>query len=150
MADSQLQLGLDPRGVLEERVNRMLYAGEDRFAFTPEERGLLLVLKSHMGAARAIPIAALQERLHLSAREIKAAARGLVVRAGLPVIGSRQEPYGYYLSIDPRETAGARNVLLNEVAALVERLKALDESEDRITRRVRAIFAGGHKEGDAA
>lgn len=142
MAD-QLQLGIDPRGELDARITRMLYpvAGETS-PLDDAERGLLTILQKHMGAANAIWIARLAERLQMSPREVKATARALVVKLGLPVVGLRTPPYGYYLAISEEELKGARNVLLSEVKALSSRLIALGESEERIVLHVREASKG--------
>jgi hypothetical protein len=146
----QLNLGLDPRAELDAKITRLLFptAGETS-PLSEEERRLLLVLQKHMGHDNAIWISRLTERLDLSPREIKAAARNLVVKLGLPVVGSRQAPYGYYLAITPEELLSARNVLLSEVKALASRLVALGESEGRIIAHIHLALKGEH-EGDAA
>jgi DNA-binding Lrp family transcriptional regulator len=147
----QLQLGLDPRAELDAKISRILFpvAGET-CPLSQEERDLLKLLQMHMGNDHAIPISRIADRLHLSPREIKDAARNLVVKLGLPIVGARQKPFGYFVAITPQELQGARNVLLSEVKALATRLVALGENEGRIVASVHAALKGQPEEGDAA
>lgn len=146
MPEAQFSLGLDPRAELDARITRMLFptAGETS-PLSPEERALLLVLQKHMGKDQAIWISRLAERMDMSPREIKAAARNLVVKLGLPVVGSRQAPYGYYLAITREELEGARNVLRSELVAISQRLVALGDEEGHIIASIHL----GLKEGNA-
>jgi hypothetical protein len=150
----QLQLGMDPRAELDAKISRLLYGGAgDRPEISAEARELLVILQKHMGLSNAIWISRLAERLGLSPREVKAAARELVVKLKLPVVGSRQAPYGYYLAINAEELRHARNVLRSEIRALTVRLIALGEEVQHIHAAVGSAARDGaadELEGDAA
>lgn len=149
MTDAQVTLGVscDPAGEMDARILRLLYPGAgERAALADEERRLLQVLRGHMGAANAIQIARLGLRLDLEPRAVKAAACGLVVKFGLPVVGSRQPPYGYFIALTHEEMEHARAILLAEVGALAQRLVALGASEEAIVLHVRKAVAGEEKQ----
>jgi hypothetical protein len=50
----------------------------------------------------------------------------LVVEFGLPLAGSRQEPFGYYFALSAEERANATRPLKRELRALAQRVHALE------------------------
>jgi hypothetical protein len=104
-------------------------AGDPGFPGWPlpiEAAKLLRALRSAHGAKLARPIRELVPLLDLSEREVKQAARTLVVEFGLPVVGLRVKPYGYYLAVTTEERLAAANTLKHEIRALARRVRALE------------------------
>jgi len=58
-------------------------------------------------------------------REVKAIAKELIERWHIPIGGSRQKPYGYFLIVTAEDQALAVRPLVNELRSLVRRLRAL-------------------------
>jgi predicted ArsR family transcriptional regulator len=131
--DPQFGFGFDRNGEIEARVHELLFTRDLKpFPITDEQRALLRILSGHKGAAFAITIAELlklSSLSHLDARAIKLAARGLVVDYGLPVVGMRRPPYGYYLAITPDELAEAIRPLIGEIKQIARRVRALQGSD---------------------
>lgn len=132
-SDPQFGFGFDRTGEIDARVRELLFTRDLKpFPITDEQRALLRILSGHKGAASAITIAELlklQSLSHLDPRAIKLAARGLVVDYGLPVVGMRRPPYGYYLAITPEELAEAVRPLIGEIVQISRRVRALQGSE---------------------
>jgi hypothetical protein len=91
-----------------------------------EAEKLLRALRHAHGAKQARPIRELARQLDLSEREVKQAARTLVVEFSLPLVGSRIQPYGYYLAVTSEERLQAANTLKHEIVALARRVRALE------------------------
>ena len=91
-----------------------------------EAEKLLRALRLARGAKLARPIRELAGLLDLSEREVKQAARTLVVEFGLPIVGSRVQPYGYYLAVTTEERLAAASTLKHEIRALARRVRALE------------------------
>jgi hypothetical protein len=91
-----------------------------------EAKKLLRALHYAQGSKRARPIRELAQLLDLSEREVKQAARTLVVEFGLPLVGSRVKPHGYYLAVTTEERLQAATTLKHEIVALARRVRALE------------------------
>ena len=91
---------------------------------------LLRLLAGHKGAANAICIREIVERLTLNVeqwdpRTVKAAVKDLVERFGIPIGGSRKKPYGYFLILTAEDQADAARPLRRELESLSRRLRKL-------------------------
>lgn len=127
MAES-LQLGFDREGEIDRRIDELLTANSlQPWPLTEDQRVLLRMLKWHKGEQRPIRIAVIQGKLSLTDREIKEAVRSLDY--GLPIVGLRRPPYGYFVAITPEEVAEAVRPLRNEVLQIARRIRALRDSD---------------------
>jgi hypothetical protein len=123
------QLGPDPHDV-ESRVLELINSRDTKpWPLTEDQRALLHVLRWHKGADRAITIAMLDAKLNIDVRGIKDAVRSLVVDFGLPIVGSRRQPYGYYIAITAEEIAEAIRPLRGEIIQIARRVRALRGNE---------------------
>jgi hypothetical protein len=91
-----------------------------------EAEKLLRALRQARGMKNARPIRELAPLLDLGEREIKEAARTLVVEFGIPLVGSRREHGGYYLAVTTEERVSAATTLKHEIRALARRVRALE------------------------
>ncbi|HWQ97242.1 MAG TPA: hypothetical protein VN577_20190 [Terriglobales bacterium] len=94
-------------------------------ALTDCERAVLKKLMGHPGERNAAPIADFAEKLNYTPRQIKEAVRCLIMEFDLPIAGSRQKPFGYYMATTSEEIQAASRPLESEVFALMQRIRAL-------------------------
>jgi len=131
-----LQLALDPEAALDQRVDQVLAGRQGKYDLPPEGRKLLALLKWHKGAARAIPLREIRERLSgsggqsdINDREIKWLAKVLTEDFGIPVGASRgggdAGPHGYFLCVTPEDLELAARPYIHELISLARRIRAL-------------------------
>ena len=162
-----LQLALDPEAALEQRVREVLAGRQGKYALPPEARRLLKLLAWHRGAAQAIPLREIQERLkvgeaNVSDREIKEAAKILTEDFAIPVGASRSRssdrPAGYFLCVTPEDLERAAEPYIHELISLARRIRALrgpqmvEHAFEQARLELGAAGSGqpaGKQEGDA-
>ena len=127
-----LQLALDPEAALDQRVDQVLAGRQGKYPLPAEAKRLLALLKWHKGAARAIPLREIRERLNSKEgdytgdeRCIKEMAKVLTEDFGIPIGASRQQPYGYFLCVTPEDLDRAAEPYIHELISLARRIRAL-------------------------
>ena len=123
--NNALQLALDPQTALDQRVAEVLAGRQGKYALPPEALRLLKLLRWHCGAARAIPLREVAEKLSLGDRELKEMAKVLTEDFGIPVGARRQRPYGYFLCVTAEDLELAAQVYIHELISLARRIRAL-------------------------
>jgi hypothetical protein len=98
-------------------------------------REVLQIIWMHRGARNAIKAEDILLQLvrpvnENSRREIKGAVEDLVTRLRVPIGGSRQKPYGYFLIVTAADHDLAIQPLRHEMESLIRRLRALTSKED--------------------
>src|SRR5574341_483575 len=129
-----LQFALDPEAAIEQRVDEVLAGRQGKYALPAEAKRLLELLRWHRGAARAIPLREIAERLTarcgcgkaiVTDRELKEMAKVLTEDFGIPIGASRQPPYGYFLCVTAEDLERAAEPYIHELISLARRLRAL-------------------------
>lgn len=124
----QFQFALDPAAALEQQINHLLF-GRTEIPLTTEEREILLILRWHKGASNAKPLADFAAKLNLSPRSMKQHIRNLAVTHKLPIGGSRQEPYGFFLCVTAEDIEVALRPIWNEIKSLLQRAHAVGDRQ---------------------
>jgi hypothetical protein len=133
-----LQLGFAGMG-LEPTVDahvRSVMLGSGPWPATNLQRELLRILLYHQGAQRAITLHALMVKLDRvckpipTEREIKDAARSLVVDFKVRVGASRGKPGGYFLVTTAEEARDAASPYISEIRQLARRVRVLLDPHD--------------------
>jgi hypothetical protein len=129
-----LQLGLTGIAPIEppDAHARKVMTGEfGPWPITDLQREFLRVLVFHQGAQRAIQLRDLMAKLQSKVRpipterEIKDAARSLVVDFKVRIGASRQRPAGYYLITNSQEARDAAQAYIAEIKHLAQRVRVL-------------------------
>jgi hypothetical protein len=138
-----LQLALDPEAALDQRLDQVLAGRQGKYPLPEEGKRLLGLLRWHKGAARAIPLREIRERLNgapnepvqLMDRDIKFLAKVLTEDFGVPVgacrssgHGGRGEAggiHGYFLCVTPEDLELAARPYIHELISLARRIRAL-------------------------
>jgi hypothetical protein len=132
-----LQLALYPEAALEQRVLEVLAGRQGKYPLPEEAKRLLELLRWHCGAARAIPLREIRERLpgsggqsEINDREIKFLAKALTEDFGIPIGASRGSgeaagTHGYFLCVTPEDLELATRPYVLELISLARRIRAL-------------------------
>lgn len=123
--NAALQLALDPEAALEQRVAEVLAGRQGKYPLPPEAKRLLELLRWHRGAAHAIPLREVGEKLDLGDRELKEMAKVLTEDFAIPIGASRQQPYGYFLCVTAADLELAAQPYIHELISLARRIRAL-------------------------
>ena len=140
MTDS-LQLGFaGMTAVPQERPDahprRVLCGSCGPWPPTDLQREMLRILLFHQGAQSPILLRDLMGKLQRvitplpTEREIKDAARGLIVDFKVRIGASRSKPYGYFLITTPQEARDAAALYIGEIRELARRVRVLLEPHD--------------------
>jgi hypothetical protein len=133
MSDS-LQLGFAGMGPVDPpdaHARKVLSGLCGPWPLTDLQRELLRILVFHLGASRAIQLRDLMLKLQRivkplpTEREIKDAARSLVVDFKVRIGASRQRPAGYYLITNSQEARDAAQPYIAEIRHLAQRVRVL-------------------------
>lgn len=124
-----IQMSLDPGANLDVLINRLFTGNGGPWPMPPKQHDLLRLLQPHKGSENARPLASIIARLGMPARDVKAAVKSLVEDFGIPIGGSRQEPYGYFLIVTPSDLEKALQPLRSEVQSIARRVRALAGNE---------------------
>jgi hypothetical protein len=114
-----------------QQIQHLLYpSGQEIPGVTPlplteDQRRLLIVLRSHSGRQRAIPLAIICEQTKLGEREVKNLMRSLVVDFKVRIGAARTQPNGYYLITNAEEAREAAQVYESEIVELAKRVRVL-------------------------
>ena len=143
------QFAEDPMGALEALISQALWRAP--VPLPQKARELLMILRWYKGAHNARPLAEIAAKLKVSDREVKQHAKTLTEEYGIPVGGSRQQPYGYFLCVTAEDYAAARRPYVHEVRSLVERLKFHQPSQRlmEILGQLRAELGEGEEKKSA-
>jgi hypothetical protein len=123
------QLSLDAGMNLDERIAEVLAGKNVPWAPESEQAVLLEMLRSHKGAADALPLQTISVQLGMSAREVKEAVKSLIEDFKLPIGGSRQKPYGYFLIVTADDLEQALRPLTGEIRSMARRVRALTSEQ---------------------
>lgn len=127
-------MGLDPTP--EGHVRDVLLGRSGPWPVTELQRQLLHVLLYHQGAQRAISLHNLMVKLDRACtpipteREIKDAARSLVVDFKVRIGASRGKPVGYFLVTTAEEARDAASPYISEIRQLARRVRVLLDPHD--------------------
>jgi len=100
------------------------------------QRELLRILLFHPGAQRAVPLRDLMVKLDRvckpipTEREIKDAARSLVVDFKVRIGASRSKPFGYFLVTTAEEARETAHPYISEIRELARRVRVLLDPHD--------------------
>jgi hypothetical protein len=120
----------------ESHARRVLCGQAGPWPLTPMQQELLRILLFHLGAKQAIPLRDVMGKLGRvlkvapNEREIKDAARGLVVDFKVRIGASRSEPSGYYLITNSEEARDTARPYIAEVKKLIERVRVILDPHD--------------------
>lgn len=127
--NENLQLGFDRALEIDRRIDELLYTQDLKpFPITKQQREILRLMKWHKGIDRSLTIAVLSGKLSLSERKIKDAVRGLVVDFGVPIMGLRRAPYGYFVAVNFEEISEGMSTLKSEIVEIARRVRAVEGS----------------------
>lgn len=127
-------MGLDPTP--DAHVRNVMLGRSGPWPVTELQRQLLHILLFHQGAQRAISLHALMVKLDRvctpipSEREIKDAARSLVVDFKVRIGASRGKPFGYFLVTTAEEARDAASPYISEIRQLARRIRVLLDPHD--------------------
>jgi|GEM_PF-1796293 hypothetical protein len=133
------QLGFAGMGLEQTpdaHARNVLYGRSGPWQPTNLQRELLRILLFHPGAQRAIPLRDLMVKLDRvckpapTEREIKDAARSLVVDFRVRIGASRKEPVGYFLVTTAEEARDAAHPYISEIRQLAKRVRVLLDPHD--------------------
>lgn len=99
------------------------------------QRKVLRIVWLHRGAQNAIKAEEILRQLGREANEnarrwVKGTIEDLVTRLGVPIGGSRQKPYGYFLIVTASDLDIAIQPLRHEMESLIRRLRSLTSKQD--------------------
>jgi DNA topoisomerase VI subunit A len=94
-------------------------------SISPAASLVLKVLRKHEGANRAIKSSEITKKTGLSDRKVRIAVKELVEDVGFPVVGTSDEPYGFYIAATRDECEFAINSLKSRMTSMRRRVKAL-------------------------
>jgi hypothetical protein len=120
----------------EAHARRVLCGQAGHWPLTNVQRELLRILLFHLGAKQAIPLRVVMGKLGNvlnmapNEREIKDAARGLVVDFKVRIGASRTEPSGYYLITNSEEARDTARPYIEEVKKLLQRVRVILDPHD--------------------
>jgi hypothetical protein len=127
-------MGLEPTP--DAHVRNVMLGRSGPWEPTPLQSELLRILLYHQGAQRAIPLHALMVKLDRvcnpipTEREIKDAARSLVVDFKVRIGASRGKPFGYFLVTTAEEARDAASPYISEIRQLARRVRVLLDPHD--------------------
>jgi hypothetical protein len=133
------QLGLAGMGPQHEptaHVRNVLMGRSGPWPPTDLQRELLRLLLFHQGAQRAISLCALMGKLQSVCkpapveRDIKDAARSLVVDFKVRIGASRSKPFGYFLVTTAEEARDTARPYISEIKELARRVRVLLDPHD--------------------
>lgn len=138
---SSLQFGFSGMGPAEhpEAHARRVLCGVPAvcpWPLTDLQRELLRILLFHPGAQSAVSLRDLMGKLDRvikplpTEREIKDAARGLVVDYKVRIGASRSKPFGYFLITTIQEARDTARPYISEIVELVRRVRVLLDPHD--------------------
>lgn len=115
---------LGPGSLVDARIDAIVEGREGPWPLSPDEKELLRMLKRST-SAEPIPMKRISERFDMTPRNVKATIKCFIENFGVPIGGSRQEPYGYYLIASGDEMEDALRPLLSELKSIGRRVRAL-------------------------
>jgi hypothetical protein len=127
-------MGLEPTP--DAHVRSVMLGRSGPWPVTELQRQMLHVLLFHPGAQRAISLHALMVKLDRvckpipTEREIKDAARSLVVDFKVRIGASRGKPVGYFLVTTAEEARDAASPYISEICQLARRVRVLLDPHD--------------------
>lgn len=122
---TQLQLSLNPEEAVQALVDAVLLGVSGPWQLQANELRLLRMLRDRRGAADALALNTIAIQLGMSPRIIKSTVKSLIEDFGLPIGGSRQEPFGYFLIVSGEDLEAALRPLVHELQSIARRVKAL-------------------------
>jgi hypothetical protein len=146
----------DPAREARAHATRTLLGQAGPWQLNPLQRELLRILLFHQGAQRAITLRDLIGKLHRATgvlpteREIKEAARGLVVDFKVRVGASRSAHRGYYLITTAEEARDTASLYVKEIRKLAQRVRVLLDPHDLAELEGQRIFSSDPDPKEAA
>lgn len=137
----------DPAREARAHATRLLFGQAGPWPLTTLQRELLRILLFHQGAQRAILLRDLMGKLHRATgvlpteREIKDAARGLVVDFKVRIGASRSAHPGYYLITTAEEARDTAAPYISEIRKLAQRVKVILDPHDLAELEGQRIFS---------
>jgi hypothetical protein len=122
---TQLQLSLNPEEVVDALIDGVLAGLSGPWQLWSNEMQLLRMLREHKGAENPLQLNTIAIQLGMSPRDIKSAVKSLVEDFKLPIGGSRQKPFGYFLIVSGEDLEAALRPLVHELQSIARRVKAL-------------------------
>lgn len=127
--------GMGPVDPPDAHARKVLSGACGPWTITGLQRELLRILIFHLGAHRAISLRDVAGKLGSirplpTEREIKDAARSLVVDFKVKIGASRKSPVGYYLITSTEEARAAAQPLVAEIVHLAQRVRVLLDPHD--------------------
>lgn len=133
---AQLNLGIAPPEPPDVHARKVLCAQAGPWPLTELQREMLRILLFHQGAHAAIPLRDLMGKLDRiltpipTEREVKEAARGLVVDFKVRIGASRSGRVGYYLITSSEEARDSARPYISEIRQLARRVRVLLDPHD--------------------
>ena len=127
-------MGLEPTP--DAHVRNVMLGRSGPWQPTTLQRELLRILLFHQGAQSAVPLHVLMVKLDSvckptpTERQIKDAARSLVVDFKVRIGASRGKPVGYFLVTTAEEARDAASPYISEIRQLARRVRVLLDPHD--------------------
>jgi hypothetical protein len=118
---------------LAGQAEEILFRNGGPWPIGADEKSILMILRMHLGAERAIKIRELVEKTGLDPRAVKEAVRSLVIDFKLPIASSKAgRDGGYFLILTDTEQRDAVSTVSKQIRAEAMRLRVLAGAHDTV------------------
>ena len=151
MAASMTQLSFSPEEMIDHQIDAILAGEAGPWKLQPDELVVLRMLRSHKGSLEPLPLERITVQMGMSPRMIKRTMKSLIEDFGLPIGGSREKPFGYFLIVAPDDLRRALRPLAHEMRSMRRRMDSLEAAcrampffeQTRLALEEEAVHHGG-------
>lgn len=120
------QMSFNPAETIDHQIDAILAGEAGPWKLMADELVVLRMLRSHKGSLDPLPLDTITIQVGMAPRMIKRTMKSLVEDFGLPIGGSREKPYGYFLIVAPDDLKRALRPLVNEIKSMRRRMDSLE------------------------